>query len=284
MNGVMTISKLLLDEPPLQVMPTLAKLIGLNEAIVLQQIHYWLKHNEKDKQNFIDGHYWVYNTYEQWHEQFPFWSIMTIRRTMTKLENMGLLIAGNYNKAGFDKTKWYSINYNVLNNLFSSSVQNEHIVCSDCNYGTVQNEQTYTRDYTETTTEKLKVLKGSAPKHSTATSRKPFDWSILEKQIIKSCHKLGIQDCSDYIEIIRCYYLAYMSKFHQEHPRLSSKAMDSVIDALQSGSDMVDDMDPETYAELIEQHFRTQYDDCDYNICHFMTEGIRNYRFFETCY
>lgn len=86
-------------------MPTLATLIGLNEAIVLQQIHYWVKHNEKDMQNFIDGHYWVYNTYEQWHEQFPFWSVMTIRRTMTKLENQKLLIAGNYNHAGFDKTK-----------------------------------------------------------------------------------------------------------------------------------------------------------------------------------
>lgn len=40
--------------------------------------------------------------------------------------------------------------------------------------------------------------------------------------------------------------------------------MDSVIEALQSGSDMVDDMAPETYAELIEQHFKTQYDNCDY--------------------
>lgn len=75
-----------------------------------------------------------------------------------------------------------------------------------------------------------------------------------------------------------------MSKFHQEHPRLSSQAMDSVIEALQSGSDMVDDMAPETYAELIEQHFKTQYDNCDYNICHFMTEGIRNNRYYETCY
>lgn len=200
----MTISKLLLDEPPLQVMPTLATLIGLNEAIVLQQIHYWVKHNEKDRQNFIDGHYWVYNTYEQWHEQFPFWSVMTIRRTMTKLENQKLLIAENYNHAGFDKTKRYTINYDTLNNLVSASVQNE---------------QTYTRDYTETTTDRLNVLNGSAPKRSTAVSRKPFDWSILKEQIIKSCHKLDIQDCSDYIKIIRCYYSAYMSKFHQEHPR-----------------------------------------------------------------
>jgi len=86
-------------------MPKLATLIGLNESIALQQVHYWLKGKEQRQQDYIDGRYWVYNTYEQWQEQFPFWSIMTIRRTMTKLENMGLLIAENYNTAGFDKTK-----------------------------------------------------------------------------------------------------------------------------------------------------------------------------------
>lgn len=35
-------AQLLINEPPLQVLPTLAKTIGLNEAIVLQQVHYWL--------------------------------------------------------------------------------------------------------------------------------------------------------------------------------------------------------------------------------------------------
>ena len=270
---VIIISNLLLDEHPLQVMPTLATLIGLNEAIILQQVHYWLKHKKKINQDYIDGHYWVYNTYEQWQEQFPFWSIMTIRRTMTKLENKGLLIAGNYNRAGFDKTKWYTIDYNILNKLNSTSVQIA---------------QTNTIDYTKTTTEtSLNVLKGTAlEQRSTSHQKKKqtFDCSILEKQIIKSCHKQGVKDCSDYITIIEFYYSTYMQTFHKEHPRLSSSAMDSVVNALQCGSDMVDDIEPDVYKTLIEQHFKTQYQNCDYNICHFMTERIRNNRFYETCY
>lgn len=282
---VTAISNLLLDEHPLQVMPTLATLIGLNEAIILQQVHYWLKHKEKTGQDYIDGHYWVYNTYDQWQEQFPFWSIMTIRRTMTKLENKGLLIAGNYNRAGFDKTKWYTINYNALNSLFSSSVQNEHIVCSDWHYGTVQNEQTNTIDYTDTTTENIKSLNGTELKQfHTLSTTTPFNSSILEKQIIKSCHKQGITDCCDYIVIIEYYYSMYMATFHKEHPRLSSTAMDSVIESIYSGSELVDNTDPDMYKALISQHFKTQYDNCDYNICHFMSEGIRNNRFYEACY
>ena len=37
-------SNLLTQEPPLQVLPSLAVAIGLNEAIVLQQVHYLLNY------------------------------------------------------------------------------------------------------------------------------------------------------------------------------------------------------------------------------------------------
>ena len=36
-------SNLLIDDYPILVLPKLANEIGLNEAIVLQQMHYWLK-------------------------------------------------------------------------------------------------------------------------------------------------------------------------------------------------------------------------------------------------
>lgn len=272
----------LLDEPPILVMPTLATIIGLNEAIILQQVHYWLKNKEQAKQDYIDGHYWVYNTYEQWQQQFPFWSIRTIRRTITKLENEGLLLSGNFNKAGFDKTKWYSINYDELNNIFSpTSVQNGHIVCPNSPDGSVQNEQTNTIDYTKNTTKTILFNGATLKKCHT-----PFDYSILEKQITKSCNKQGIHDTKPYIDIVVYYYSVYMQTLNKEHPRLSTTAMDSVIHALMCGTDNLDpsELDINAYKVMIDQHFKIPYKDCDYNICHFMTEGIRNNRFFETCY
>ena len=115
-------SRLLLDEKPLLVMPRLATLIGLNEAIVLQQVHYWLEINRKTNSNYKDGYYWAYNTYEQWQEQFPFWSKRTIRRIINNLEKMGLLISASYNKLGIDRTKWYRIDYKKLDELNSISI------------------------------------------------------------------------------------------------------------------------------------------------------------------
>lgn len=107
-------SKLLLDEQPLLIMPELATRIGLNESIVLQQIHYWLEINKKAGVNFKDGRYWTFSSYGNWQIQFPFWSIKTISRTITSLRQNGLILCANYNKLKMDKTTWYSIDYKKL--------------------------------------------------------------------------------------------------------------------------------------------------------------------------
>lgn len=280
-----TINNLLLDEHPLLVMPTLATLIGLNESIVLQQVHYWLKTKEKTEQDYIDGHYWVYNSYERWQKQFPFFSLRTLRRVFTSLEKKGLLISGNYNKAGFDKTKWYTIDYDTYDHILSLSVQNGRIMRPDYHNGKGQNDQTNTKDYTENTPKTIGSFNGATlERRPDGQAYTPFSWSILEKQIAKSCRKHGIQDCDEYTKIIEYYYLTYMKAFREEHPRLSAPAMDRVIEALICGSENAPDVDLDTYKAMIDQHFKTQYDNCDYNICHFMTEGIRNNRFYEACY
>src|SRR5690625_30118 len=104
-------SKLIINERPLLIPPTLAAKIGLNEAIVLQQIHFWLTVSEKE----IDGRKWVYNTYDDWTKQFPFWSKSTIIRIINRLESEGYVESANHNKMTIDRTKWYSINYELLN-------------------------------------------------------------------------------------------------------------------------------------------------------------------------
>lgn len=113
---------LLVDEHPLIVLPTLAKIIGVNEAIVLQQIHFWTTNHERVGINYHDGEYWVYNSYEQWHsDNFSFWSKSTVINIINRLEERDLLISGNYNKKSFDRTKWYRVNYDKLLQLYRES-------------------------------------------------------------------------------------------------------------------------------------------------------------------
>lgn len=185
-------SRLLIDEPPLQVLPSLAREIGLNEAIMLQQMHYWLIKSS----NEFEGVKWFYKTLEDWQTEFPFWSTMTIRRTLTNLEKQKVIRIGNFNKKKFDKTKWYTIEYQCVNRR---CVQYEQTMCSNRTDGCVQFEQTYTREYTETTTENngskekpLKVVWTEETKYiiDYLNKRTGKKYSVKTKKTAQLVHKL----------------------------------------------------------------------------------------------
>lgn len=110
-------NSLLISEPPLQVIPSLAvALKSVDKAIILQQIHYWLQRSK----NVENGHHWVFNTVKEWHQQFPWLAEKTVQRYLKDLCDKGLLITGNFNKANFDRTKWYRIDYHALDKLANS--------------------------------------------------------------------------------------------------------------------------------------------------------------------
>lgn len=185
-------SRLLIDEPPLQVLPSLAREIGLNEAIMLQQMHYWLIKSSHE----FEGVKWFYKTLEDWQTEFPFWSAMTIRRTLTNLEKQKVIRIGNFNKKKFDKTKWYTIEYQCVNRR---CVQYEQTMCSNRTDGCVQFEQTYTREYTETTTENnvteekpLKVVWTEETKHiiDYLNKRTGKKYSVKTKKTAQLIYKL----------------------------------------------------------------------------------------------
>lgn len=100
---------LLMPSRPIVINPDLAYSIGLNEAIALQQVNYWLKETTSGLER--DGVRWIYNTNEQWLEQFPFWSESTLKRTFTRLKNLGVLKVEQLNKSQRDMTNYYTINY-----------------------------------------------------------------------------------------------------------------------------------------------------------------------------
>lgn len=112
--------RLLTAGRPLVFDPELAAVLGLNEAIVLQQVHYWLCINRDKKRAFKDGFYWVFASYPEWNKQFPFWSESTIKTTFQRLEAKGILVSANYNSAKYDRTKWYRISYETLSKLIPS--------------------------------------------------------------------------------------------------------------------------------------------------------------------
>ncbi|XVG99279.1 DUF6017 domain-containing protein [Eubacteriales bacterium KG127] len=112
-------SMYLFDEQPIIANKALARALGLNEALVLQQINYWIEINKKSGKNYHDEKYWTYNSIRAWQEKdFDYMSVDTVKRTFAKLEKAGYLLIGNYNKDPRDKTKWYTINDEKLEELY----------------------------------------------------------------------------------------------------------------------------------------------------------------------
>lgn len=153
-------SNLLISEPPLQVLPSLAnELKSSDKAIIIQQIHYWLNKST----NIRDGNKWIYNSASDWQKQFPWLSEKTVQRYLKDLENRGLLITGNYNKAKFDRTKWYRIDYDALDNLGRALGPTVPTIGTDSTNPKGPTGPTNTNRLPENTTETNKTLLSGKP-------------------------------------------------------------------------------------------------------------------------
>lgn len=130
---------LLISEPPLQVLPTLAVKIGLNGALFLQQLHYWILRSDNVRENTV----WVYKSLDEWIEDdFPFMSKSTLKRTISDLKKADLIITKTFNKMKIDKTNWYTINYKKIESMSLPRGQNEPSIGSKWTYAEGQNEPT----------------------------------------------------------------------------------------------------------------------------------------------
>lgn len=83
--------------------------LGVNAAIILQNIAFWCDKNRANNQNEHDGRYWTYNSVKAFEMQFPYLSGKQIRGALKKLEDAGCIVTGIYNDDPRDRTKWYSV-------------------------------------------------------------------------------------------------------------------------------------------------------------------------------
>lgn len=82
---------------------------GVDCAVILSNIRFWLDKNMANGDNIYDQRVWTYNSAKAFAKLFPYWSEGQIYRRLNKLEEAGILLTGIYNKTKYDQTKWYSI-------------------------------------------------------------------------------------------------------------------------------------------------------------------------------
>ena len=86
----------------------LAEKYGVDVAVFIKNLKFWIEKNIANEKHFHDGRYWTYNSYDALAKLFPYWSKDQLKRIVKKAKEMNLICTGNYNKSSYDKTNWYS--------------------------------------------------------------------------------------------------------------------------------------------------------------------------------
>ena len=112
----------------------LATKVGVEKAVIIHNMYFWINHNAKNKKNVYDGSVWTYNSSSAFGKLFPYLKDRTISRYLLELEKDGYLKTGNYNDNTFDKTKWYSFTDDFLEELKNIGFDIEDILISQNMY------------------------------------------------------------------------------------------------------------------------------------------------------
>ena len=201
-------SKYLENEHPILIKPLIAAALNSDrQAYFIQQVKYWMNKNRDKGRNYHDGHQWMFNTLEDWRAEFPWLSLMTIRRIVDTLKTKEILITGNYNKKKYDKTTWYSINERKLDEV----IERYKSECSKRTKASVQNEQ-------------MDDTKKNAPIPETSHRLKESVRQLASKPPARANleSKKGVVN-----ELISCYMEDYKNRFGYNYP--VSKGKDYAI-------------------------------------------------------
>lgn len=81
----------------------------ITKAVLVENIAFWIKKNANRNMNGNDGYYWTWESAKSFQENFDYMSEKMIQLSLLQLEKSGIIKSANYNKCGYDRTKWYTI-------------------------------------------------------------------------------------------------------------------------------------------------------------------------------
>ena len=92
----------------------IASMYGVDEAVFIAMLQFWIAKNEANDRHFHDGRYWTYNSIRAMERLFPWWSRRQIERIIKKLKEAGVVLTANYNRDSHDRTLFYTLDESKL--------------------------------------------------------------------------------------------------------------------------------------------------------------------------
>lgn len=77
-------------------------------AIFIKNFQFWITKNKCAGRNRRDGRTWTYCTLKELVGWYPYFTRRQIETILNNLVKKGIILKGNYNKSGYDRTNWYA--------------------------------------------------------------------------------------------------------------------------------------------------------------------------------
>ena len=83
--------------------------LGLEAAVLLDDIHYGVKVSTEARKHNRDGRFWMVSSYNDFQQRFPCWSHDKVKRLLGKLRTAGYIDSCCYQDDQRDRTLWYRL-------------------------------------------------------------------------------------------------------------------------------------------------------------------------------
>jgi hypothetical protein len=136
------------------------------------------------------------------------------------------------------------------------------------------------------------VLQGQDPNILFPPDRPPKDINN-EEIILDTVKRLLVKENHpeyfvDYEVVLNHYFQRYKERTGKQHPPLTKQSCSRIVDTLFKAYDegySIDlDLDYGDLLDMIDKHFETKYKHTDWNIMHFLSDGVKVRRMFEVAY
>lgn len=145
--------------------------VGLPGALVFSRVFWSIENHyiNQEQKYFRYDRWWMFDSAASLKRKFDFLSLRTIQRALEKLENFGLIRVDHFNADPADRTNWYSINFEVYNEIISPKANlgiTSDATTTKCRNPLRQNDVTHYDKMTQSSSSNMSLTQKSSSEAS----------------------------------------------------------------------------------------------------------------------
>ncbi len=252
-------------------------------ALFLSQLAYWCDRGKRE-----DG--FVYISFREWEEQIGLsqYQVKHAAAWLGKKKLVEVRKGIKFDGHGGHQTLFYRLDTGLLEQgivkFLTKHYQNFHGHCEKFKGALLKISQSYTDTSTDPSTE---TSSETTKRDKGREFQKPNSRPLSLNAFLAEAKKRGEPVHLEAVEAIRYFLDRYHHYRGEKHPRLRYEQWCYHVDTILSCDDEMGRSIDYTSTDLkvmICKYFETQFENCDYRLHHFNTDGVKERRFFEECY